>query len=78
MSVSICGPLGRYRTVVDQQDGELRWCFTCRAQRVFHKVIKSPTHEDDMWYGPIVGIYCQTCNTNDGDCFPGRYREWDI
>lgn len=76
-AVTVCGPAGRYRTVVDRLDGERRWCFGCRARRDFRFVVKAPTVLDDMWYGYKAGVFCCTCNLRDGDLFPGRFREWD-
>jgi hypothetical protein len=28
------------------------------------------------YYGPTFAVRCTACNTCDGDCFPGTYREW--
>jgi hypothetical protein len=63
-----------YEEVFRKADGE-RWCFVCRKRRVFDYVAKRPT--DPMsWYGPYAQIECTVCKTVDGDCFPGREREW--
>lgn len=29
------------------------------------------------WYGPSTHIECAVCHLVDGDCFPGRWREWE-
>lgn len=55
-------------------DGEARWCFHCRKRRVFERVVSVPA--EPSYYGPSIYIECAVCHTNDGDCFPGRYRVW--
>ncbi|MGC5249641.1 hypothetical protein ACPXB3_22285 [Gordonia sp. DT219] len=55
-------------------DGE-RWCFRCRARRVFQYVVDAPT--EPSYYGPNTRIECGTCHLTDGDLFPGRSREWE-
>lgn len=54
-------------------DGE-RWCFVCRARRAFDYVVQAPVGLS--WYGPNQRIVCTSCQTTDGDCFPGTEREW--
>ena len=63
------------RETVREQDGMERWCFCCRAKRVFEFVVSSPV--GISYYGPNAYIECVTCRTTDGDMFPGRYREWE-
>jgi hypothetical protein len=61
-----------------------RWCFVCRKRREFEHVITRPVLDPNVpledqtgaWYGPTHQIECGTCHTVDGDCFPGREREW--
>lgn len=56
-------------------DGE-RWCFICRRVRAFVYVVDAPT-DPESYYGPTPSIRCESCGTVDGDCFPGRQREWE-
>ena len=60
---------------VNRVDGETRWCFVCRQRRGFRYIVMAPVEPD--WYGPHADIKCGTCNTSDGDLFPGREREWE-
>lgn len=66
--------------VLRRSDGE-RWCFRCRKRREFFYVQSNPivTHPDDTatYYGPTFKIECSHCHTEDGDCFPGTWREWE-
>jgi hypothetical protein len=62
--------------VIRKPDGVARWCFHCRKVRDFLYVVTRPT--DRMsYYGPNPSVRCASCNTDDGDCFPGRYRIWE-
>jgi len=61
--------------VVRRRDGEARYCFKCRTKREFLYIVTAPIVPD--YYGPIANIRCGTCNTSDGDLFPGREREWE-
>lgn len=61
--------------VVRRRDGEARWCFRCRKRREFLYIVTAPA--EPSYYGPNTDIRCGTCNTSDGDLFPGREREWD-
>ncbi len=69
-----------------------RWCFRCRTRRQFVRVVSMPVIDPDApmfdedgtfspptgaYYGPSVAIRCGTCNTIDGDMFPGTWREWE-
>lgn len=74
-NVIVCGP-GEQRVAVDRKDGEQRWCFTCRKRREFRFVVTEAVDWENDWYGPTPSVRCATCNTTDGDCFPGRYRTW--
>lgn len=74
--VIVCGS-GPVEETAREPDGEPRWCFKCRTRREFAYVVKSPTTEQGWWWGPVRSIRCATCDTADGDLFPGRYREWD-
>ena len=58
-----------------EPDGEPRWCFRCRAVRAFEFVVTAPVGRS--YYDPSPAVKCATCHLSDGDCFPGRYREWD-
>lgn len=73
-----------------EPDGEERWCFVCRKRRTFEYVVTRPIveppqpgKEDEYefptgaYYGPTHQISCATCDTIDGDMFPGTYREWE-
>ena len=64
----------------DEKDGDERWCFKCRERREFRFIVRAPSVEDMMatggFYGPTASIECAKCGTDDGDCFPGRYRIW--
>lgn len=60
--------------IVRKSDGDPRWCFYCRKRREFLYVVTRPTGES--YYGPNPSVTCSVCDTTDGDCFPGRYREW--
>lgn len=51
-----------------------RWCFTCRKRRPFAFVMTAPT--EPSYYGPTASVHCDRGH-GDGDCFPGRYREWE-
>ena len=55
-------------------DGEVRWCFYCRRRVTFIRTIHVPL--DPMsYYGPHTSIECEYGH-DDGDCFPGTFREW--
>ncbi len=62
-------------------DGDVRWCFECRARRQFVYIVMSPIQPDDpedwSYYGPSASIRCETCDTTDSDLFPGTSREWE-
>lgn len=62
------------KRVKDEPNGE-RWCFRCRKRREFRFTVDAPT--EVSYYGPEPAIRCGTCDTVDGDCFPGGYREWE-
>lgn len=51
-----------------------RWCFRCRRRRPFDRVVLVPTRPS--YYGPEVSVRCENGH-DDGDLFPGRYREWE-
>jgi hypothetical protein len=51
------------------------WCFYCRKWVEFTLRVHVP--DDPMsYYGPHVSIKCERGH-DDGDLFPGRYREWE-
>lgn len=52
-----------------------RWCFVCRKRRPFMLLVSEPIGLS--YYGPTKEVRCCTCDTVDGDCFPGTEREWD-
>lgn len=61
------------KLIRSRDDGE-RWCFVCRKRVRFLYEIHAPI--DPMsWYGPNPSIKCEHGHL-DGDCFPGREREW--
>jgi hypothetical protein len=62
------------KEVVRRSEGE-KWCFCCRARREFFYIVTAPVIPS--YYGPNADIQCGTCNTSDGDLFPGREREWE-
>jgi hypothetical protein len=51
-----------------------RWCFVCRKRRSFAMIFSAPVGLS--YYGPEARIECDRGHY-DGDCFPGRYREWE-
>ena len=64
-----------YETLSERPDGEVRWCFYCRKRVAFVRTIKRPV--DPMsYYGPNATIKCERGH-DDGDLFPGSYREWE-
>lgn len=84
MSVHIL-TTGDYEETVRRTDGDARWCFRCRKHRVFEYVRMTPVFDRSLpidewptaaWYGSHEQIECSVCKTVDGDCFPGRWREW--
>lgn len=76
MSTVICrSPFG---VIKRKPNGEVRWCFYCRARVAFDFVVRGNTDPDyDDYYGPAPSIECAEKGHGDGDMFPGRYREWD-
>lgn len=70
----ICRPNG-WERIVERPDGEPRWCFRCRTQRAFIFVVEREIAPS--YYGPNPGIKCSHCGLDDGDLFPGRFREWE-
>lgn len=70
----ICGP-GPMERVIDEPDGDPRWCFTCRTVRPFRFTVDREI--ELSYYGPTPAIRCAVCQTSDGDCFPGNYRTWE-
>lgn len=72
--VVICRP-GPMERVVEEQDGEPRWCFRCRKVRTFLFVVDREI--EPSYYDPNPSVICATCGLSDGDLFPGRIREWE-
>lgn len=71
-AVHICqGP--EMETVVDEPDGETRWCFICRERVEFRFIVEAP--KEPSYWPPFASIQCVSGHT-DGDLFPGRGREW--
>lgn len=62
------------KRIKDEPDGE-RWCFRCRKVREFRFTVDAPT--EPSYYGAHPAVRCGHCGTVDGDCFPGRFREWE-
>ncbi|RJU02005.1 hypothetical protein D6T65_05130 [Arthrobacter frigidicola] len=69
----ICGG-GKWEVLVDKVDGEPRWCFNCRKVRDFRFIVSGDS--EPSYYEPNPSIRCAVCKTDDGDCFPGRFRVW--
>lgn len=69
----ICGP-GEMKEIVREPHGDPRWCFTCRQRRSFEYVVTATV--EPSYYAPNPSVVCATCGTDDGDMFPGRFREW--
>jgi hypothetical protein len=64
-----------YELVSEEPNGEVRWCFVCRKRVPFVLRIMRPV--DRMsYYGPNASVKCERGH-QDGDCFPGTYREWE-
>lgn len=63
-----------HREVRRRSEG-VKWCFKCRKRSEFFFIVTAPIVPD--WYGPSAAIRCATCNTQDGDLFPGYEREWE-
>jgi hypothetical protein len=60
--------------VSELADGEPRWCFYCRQRVAFARTIYAP--DDPMsYYGQHGSVKCENGH-EDGDLFPGRWREW--
>jgi hypothetical protein len=60
--------------VYAKRDDGIRWCFYCRKRVKFIRRVHVPT--DPMsYYGPHVTLKCERGH-EDGDLFPGRWREW--
>lgn len=53
----------------------VRWCFTCRKRQEFFLIVTADV--EPSYYPPNPSIRCASCNTDDGDCFPGTSREWE-
>lgn len=68
--VCLAGPM---RELSRKPDGEIRWCFVCRARRAFERVVE--VEVEPSYYGPTISIRCERGH-GDGDLFPGRWREW--
>lgn len=71
--VTICRP-GAIEEIV-RDEIETRWCFVCRARRMFVYVVAREV--GPSWYEPNQSIRCATSDHIDGDLFPGRAREWE-
>lgn len=70
----ICRP-GRMERIVDEPHGKPRWCFVCRKVRPFRFTVDREI--EPSYYEPNPAVRCAACSTPDGDCFPGRSREWE-
>jgi hypothetical protein len=53
----------------------VKWCFNCRKRAEFFFIITVPVVPD--YYGPNASVRCGSCDTSDGDLFPGGEREWE-
>ena len=51
-----------------------RWCFRCRKRCPFTFTVSAPVEPSN--YGPSASVSCDRGH-DDGDLFPGRYREWE-
>lgn len=67
----ICGP-GKRESLRDVSAG-IRWCFVCRKRVEFTDRLMADV--EPSYYGPQ---WVRTCpqGHEDGDCFPGTWREW--
>lgn len=65
---------GKQERIRHDPDGE-RWCFRCRKVREFFFDVWADT--EPSYYAPNPSVRCGTCDLTDGDCFPGRSREWE-
>lgn len=70
-NVIVCGP-GTLTVLQEKPIGE-RWCFKCRARVDFVDVLLGEVAPS--WYAPQWGVKCVNGH-EDGDLFPGRYREY--
>lgn len=59
---------------VSRESWDERFCFICRTRRDFEWVVMETV--EPSYYEPSHRVQCGTCHTTDGDCFPGRSREW--
>ena len=64
---------GPMRTIVDEPNGEVRWCFRCRKRVPFRFVVRATV--EPSYYEPNPSIQCEAGHS-DGDMFPGGCREW--
>lgn len=63
----------RIHKVEPYKSGEPRWCFVCR-KRVPFTITKHVPIDPMSYYGPHWPVECPKGH-NDGDCFPGTWRE---
>ena len=72
-ALTVCQP--NERVELSRESIGEHWCFKCRERREFFRVVTGDA--EPGYYEPNPAIICGTCNTDDGDCFPGTYREWE-
>ena len=72
MNVTICRTPTR---VSSRSPAGERWCFPCRARRLFDLVVETPDGPPSV-YESTLSIVCAAGHL-DGDLFPGRARTWD-
>ena len=72
---ALCGP--RDYRLVRLETERVAWCFHERKRRAHLYECLSPSHIDDMMWGPIVRVRCASCRRTDADMFPGTWREWE-
>lgn len=72
-NLTICH--GPAMEVIRRDSEGVKWCFHCRKRREFFYIVTAPV--EPSYYGPNCDIRCGTCNTSDGDLFPGCERSWE-
>jgi len=76
MSLHINGGPGPVKEVKRMALGS-RWCFRCRARAEFVTIVRAYDCAPEVdYYGPWASIECEHGH-DDGDLFPGRFREWE-
>lgn len=61
--------------VIHRESKGVKWCFCCRKRTEFFYTLTAEI--EPSYYDPNPDIRCSSCDTSDGDMFPGSYREWE-